>query len=154
MTPERKAYLLSLSQYPQMTANESAVARAWLVQHADEYDDVQFNVLAGNTVDRQPGWSDATWAQAQALTRKRIDAVAFKGTAVTIIEVKLRVSLAALGQLLGYQILWQLEHPETTAVNLLAIGNSALVDAHDILLAHNVLIELYPEVGTTLLPKG
>jgi hypothetical protein len=154
VTPERKAYLLSVSQYPQLTANESAVARAWLVQHADEYDDVDFSVRLGATVDRLPDWSDATWRQAQILSQKRIDMIAYKGTEVTIIEVKLRVSLAALGQLLGYGTLWRVEHPESTAVHLLAIGNSALVDAHDILTAHSVNIELFPDVAITVLPKA
>lgn len=154
MLPERKAYLLGLSQYPQLTANESAVARAWLVEHADEYDDVDFSVRLGATVDRDPSWSDSTWKQAQILSQKRIDMVAYKGSEVTIIEVKLRVSLAALGQLLGYATLWRIEHPETTGVNLIAIGNSALVDAHDILMAHAIPTELFPEVGVTILPKA
>jgi len=137
-----------------MTANESAVARAWLVAHADEYDDVQFGLRLGNTVPRDPTWSDATWAQAQILSQKRIDFVAFKGTTVTIVEVKLRLALSALGKLLGYATLWRLENPQTTAVNLLAIANSALVDAVDVLNAHGVATELFPEVITVLLPKS
>ena len=154
MTPERKRYLLALTQFPQLTVNESAVARAWLIKHADEYDDVDFSVRLGSTVDRQPAWDDVTYQQAQILSQKRIDLVAYKGSTVTIIEVKLRVSLAALGQLLGYAILWRAENPETTQVNLEAIGNSALVDAHDLLLSHGVTMELFTDAGLVTLPKG
>lgn len=153
MTPERKAYLLSLTRYEQLTVNESAVAQQWLQKHADAYDDVQFSVRLGSTVDRQPGWTEITWRQAQILSQKRADMIATHGNEITIIEIKLRLSLAALGQLLGYKILWQVEHPETTAVHLWAIANSALVDAADILLAHDVSVELYPDLTVTLLPQ-
>lgn len=153
MTPDRKAYLLSLTRYDQLTVNESAVAQQWLQKHADDFDDVQFSVRLGSTVDRMPDWTEITWKQAQILSQKRADMIATKGTEITIIEIKLRLSLAALGQLLGYKILWEVEHPETTDVHLWAIANSALVDAADILLAHNVSVELYPDLTVTLLPQ-
>jgi len=152
VTPERKHYLLSLVQYPQLTANESAVVRQWLLAHADEYDDVDFSVRLGATVDRQPGWDDVTWLQAKILSQKRIDLVGYRGTAVTIVEVKLRVSLAALGQLLGYATLWRVEHPDVSNIALEAIGYSALVDAPEVLAAHGVGVELFPDATITPFP--
>ena len=154
MDAARKAYLLSLTQYPQMTVNESAIVRAWLTAHADEYDDVDFNVRVGTSLDLGPGYSDATRQQAALLSQKRIDIVGYKGADVTIVEVKLRVALSALGQLLGYSILWQVEHPETAHVNLVAIGNSALLDAVELLHAHGVTVELFPDVTLATLPYG
>jgi hypothetical protein len=146
MTPDRKAYLLTSLQYPQLTANESAIVRAWLVVHADEWDDVAFNQRVGATIERQPDWNDSTWQQAQILYQKRIDMVAYRGQAVRIVEVKYpRIDLGAMGQLLGYATLWRAEYPETTDLSLEAIGVGALIDAADVLRAHGIIVELYPD---------
>jgi hypothetical protein len=154
MTPARKAYLLSLTQYPSMTANESAIARAWLARHADEWDDCEFNVRLGSSLELGPDYSDATRAQAAIVTQKRADLVATRGDAALIIEVKIRVALAALGQLIGYQVLWRVEHPETRTIELEAIGHDALLDVVEILQAHGVAVELFPNVALAQLPYG
>lgn len=154
MTPERKSYLLSLTQYPQLTANESAVVRAWLLEHADEWDDVEFNVRLGTSLELGPGYSESTRAQAAIVTQKRADMVATRGTEAAIVEVKLRVALAALGQLLGYSVLWRAENPDTTTVHLIAIGHDALLDVVELLQAHGVSVELFPNVALAVLPYG
>lgn len=154
MTPERKAYLLSLTRFPQMTVNESSIVHQWLLAHADEYDDVDFNPHVGNSLSLGPEYDETTQRQAALLSQKRIDILAFKGNEVTIIEVKLRISLSALGQLLGYSLLYQMEHPETGAVHLVAIAHDALIDAAEVLQAHGVHVELYPNVALVQLPQA
>lgn len=154
MLPSRKSYLLSLSQYPSMTVNESMVVHAWLVKHADEWDDVDFNVRLGSSQVLGDGYNETTRAQAALLTQKRVDLVATRGNAVDIVEVKIRVSLGALGQLLGYKVLWTVEHPETETIELEAIGNSALLDVVEVLQAHGVTVELFPDVTLATLPYG
>ena len=154
MTEERKAYLLSLVQLPQMTVNESAIAHQWLMEHADEYDDVDFNVRVGNSLELGPEYDEATQRQAALLSQKRIDIVGFNGNAVTIVEVKLRISLSALGQLLGYALLWQAENPGTSEITLEAIGHDALIDAVEVLQAHGVQVELFPNVALKTLNYG
>lgn len=154
MTPARKAYLLSLVQYPSMTANESAVARAWLEKHADEWEDVEFNVRLGSSLDLGPGYNEATKQQAAILSQKRADMVAVRGSSALVIEVKLRVALAAMGQLFGYATLWRVEHPETTGLQLEAIGHDALLDVVEILQAHGVHVELFPDLTLARLPYG
>jgi len=146
--------LLSQTQYPQMTVNESMIARAWIQEHGADFDAIGFNTRLGNTVDLGEGFDEVTRRQAALLSQKRADIIAQKGTTVTIVEVKLRVSLAALGQLLGYELLWKVENPATTRVNLVAIGHDALVDVPEILRAHNVAVELFPNVLTQQLPYG
>jgi len=154
VTPERKAYLLSLIQFPQMTVNESAIVHAWLLQFADSFDDVQFNVRVGNSIELGPGYDEATQRQAALLSQKRIDIVGFSGNSVTIVEVKLRISLSALGQLLGYALLWQAENPTVEQINLVAIGHDALIDVAEILQAHGIAVYLYPNVALATLTYG
>ena len=154
MTPERKAYLLSLTQYPGFTGNESTVAHAWIAKHADEWDDVDFNIRVGSQLELGASFSEATRAQAALLSQKRIDMAALRAGAAALLEVKLRVSLAALGQLLGYSVLWRAEHPDATTIQLIAIGHDALLDVVEMLQAHGVSVELFPNVALATLPYG
>lgn len=146
MKAERLAYLLSLKQFPQMTVYESQVAAAWVRKHAAEWEEMDFNVSLGSHQVLGPGHSEATQRQAAFITTKRADIIATSGEFAAIVECKLRLSLSALGQLLGYEILWRAEHPETTDVQLIAIGHSARLDVVDILMAHAIQVELFPDV--------
>lgn len=154
MTDARYNYLLDQTQYPQLTANESQIARAWIAAHGREWDDVDFNVRLGTQLELGPGFSASTRAQAAILSQKRADMVATRADAVALIEVKLRVSLGALGQLLGYQVLWRAEFPDVTNIQLIAIGHDALIDVVEVLQAHGVHVELFPNVALAQLPLG
>src|SRR5579864_6652767 len=101
--------LLQQLQYPGMPKPESDITRAWIRKYGQVYDRLDFNAKLGQGAEIQPGISDATAAQFTALTKKRADIIAYKANTVDILEVKPRMSLSALGQLLGYQHLWQLD---------------------------------------------
>ena len=74
--------------------------------------------------------SQQYWTQ---LTKKRIDVVAFKEDIITIIEVKKRVTLATLGQILGYRFLYLREHPEVKMVRTLIVCETISGDDIDVL---------------------
>lgn len=154
MTDARYNYLLDQTQYPSMTANESQIARAWIKEHGREFDDVDFNVRLGTSLELGEGFSAATRAQAAILSQKRADIIAYRADGVAIIEVKLRVSLGALGQLLGYSVLYRSEFPNDTNIQLIAIGHDALLDVVEVLQAHGVHVELFPNVALAQLPLG
>lgn len=154
MTPARKAYLLALTQFPQMTVNESAIVHQWLLANADSFDDVDFNVRVGNSLLLGDDYDAATQRQAALLSQKRIDIVGMSGNSVTIVEVKLRISLSALGQLLGYALLWQAENPTVEQIHLVAIGHDALIDVAEILQAHGIAVYTYPNVALARLNYG
>lgn len=135
--------LLSISQYSQMTLQESAIARAWLEKHGAYYDRVQFNPYLGNSVELGPEYDEATRRQAQVLFQKRPDILAWRGETVTIVEIKPRLGFAALGQLLGYRLLYQVANPDVPSVDLVAIGHSASIDTPEVLMAYGVSVELF-----------
>lgn len=144
MNPDERARLLALVQFPQMPVLESYVAREWLKAHVDEFDSIEFNVRLGDGLDLGAGYDEATRKQAQLLTQKRADIVARFGDNVTLVEVKDRLSLSALGQLTGYDTLFRMANPGIRSVRLLAIGRDASVDVPELLRAHGVAVELYP----------
>jgi hypothetical protein len=132
-------------QFPGMPRPESDVFRFWLELHGAEYDQIEFNVRLGTGVDPGPIVDDATRAMAIGLTQKRADVVATRDGQPTIIEVKVRIGLGTIGQLLGYQTLWMRDRPESPTPALLAIARRTDDDTLDALRAHGIDVALYEE---------
>lgn len=139
--------LLSLPQLPALTLVESAIGKAWLRAHANEYDSVTFNMRLGAGVTLPPGTPAWVYESARAGTTKRTDIVAHRGSDATIVEVKKRISLGSLGQLLGYQALYLQDNPQTGVVRLVAAGLSIQDDITGILNNHGITVELFPDAS-------
>jgi len=94
-------------KYPGLLPREIIIFREWLRLHERDFDRFDYNVRVGDGFDPGPAFDAATRRMAIANSQKRIDAVAWQGSAVTLIEVKDRAGLSAIGQLIGYRPLWQ-----------------------------------------------
>jgi hypothetical protein len=123
-----------LPSYGSLFAPEQDVLRRWLKAHESEYERFEFNVRIGPGYDPGPGYDDAIRRMAQMNSQRRIDAIAYKGTEVTIIEVKRRGSFAAIGQLIGYETHWSKDHPGESSPKLLLICGS-LAEGTDLVAA-------------------
>ena len=128
--------------YPAMLPAEIAVYKAWLRLHQAEYDRFEYNVRVGPGFDPGGGVPDNIRTMSIANTKKRIDALAWSGSAPTIIEVKDRAGLSAIGQLLGYRVHWQLENPHAIPPKMLLVANRLAPGVQEVLQAHNVPYEL------------
>lgn len=137
-----------------MTADEAVIALAWLEKHVSEFDSVEFNLRIGTPQDLGVGYTEEIRRQAALNSQKRVDMIAFDGKEVTIVEVKVRIALGALGQLLGYRHLFQEDHPMFAVVRLVAIGHDALIDVPEVFRAHGVDVELFPDVRLYDFPQG
>jgi len=144
MPPPNLGQLLVQIQYPGMSFVESEVTRAWLNQRGTQYDEITFNVRLGAGVDPGEEYNEETRRMAELVTQKRADIVARAGDQVDVIEVKVRVSFGAMGQLIGYRDLWQRDHPDLPVRHLVAIGRSVVPDAADIIEGQGIKIETYP----------
>lgn len=147
MSPEAVGVLLAQSTYPHLGIKESAIAREWIRRHAAEWDRIDFDVNLGTGVELGPGYDQAQRDQATKLTQKRADMIARRGTVANIIEIKRRVDFGPLGQLLGYATLYHADYPDTTDTLLTAIGFSALNDAVEVLHAHGINVETFPDLS-------
>ncbi|MGH9492917.1 MAG: hypothetical protein ACRD2K_05400, partial [Terriglobales bacterium] len=94
-------------KYPGLLPREIIIFREWLRLHERDFDRFDYNVRVGDGFDPGPGFSPDVRQQAIENSKKRIDAIAWQGSAVTLIEVKDRAGLSAIGQLIGYRPLWQ-----------------------------------------------
>lgn len=142
--PANLAQLLVQIQYPGMAAPESEVTRAWLQVHGREFDQIDFNVRVGDGIPQPATATADQQAMAKLLTQKRADVVAQIGAYTQIIEVKVRATPSALGQLQLYKHLWEQAHPFQRTIEMKVICRS--ID--DMLRAtfdrHQVLYEVFP----------
>lgn len=98
-------------KYPGLLPEEILVLRAWLALHQGEYDRFDYNMRIGQGIDPGASYSAEVRKQAVMNTQLRIDAVAWKGTQPSIVEVKRRATPSNIGQLLTYHSVWRIEFP-------------------------------------------
>ena len=110
------------ARYPHMRASESEVWRAFLQQTELELTAVTYDLHLGIGIPPIPGESPGITRLKEAVTRKRVDAVAETAEDIWIMEIKERIGLSTLGQLLTYFDLYTQEYPQEKAVMLGAIG--------------------------------
>lgn len=101
---------------------ETNLWREWLKRHGHQYDKFDYDVHVGKGTPAPKEYNEKVRKGWERLTQKRIDVIVWQNGAPTLIEVKLRASLAALGQLTGYQFLWNIDHPSTPSYRLLLIS--------------------------------
>ena len=124
MSPLASSVQSERLKYPGLLPEEILVLRAWLVLHQTEYDRFDYNMRIGQGIDPGDAYSPEVRRQAILNTQLRIDAVAWKGTQPTIIEVKRRATASNVGQILTYSSVWQQEFPTGPAPILRLVCNT------------------------------
>ena len=120
-------------KYPHLIGEDTEVWHRFILLYPERFDTVDYDVKVGKGADTYPIPNEADQKYWSALTKKRIDVVAHKNNFVTIIEVKKRVGLASLGQILGYRFLYLREHPELKSISTLVVCSSIEQDDIDVL---------------------
>lgn len=108
--------------YPERTDRESTVIRDWLLAHGEDYDRFSFSVRVGQGQAPAAGIDPGVARSVLFSSRKRIDVLAWQGNTPTIVEVKERVTPAAIGQVLTYRQLLLEEFPDAPDPRLVIIG--------------------------------
>jgi hypothetical protein len=76
---------------------------AWMGEHPTEFERVAYNVRVGLGIPAGQSNDKPLEERWRQLTRLRIDAVCQAGPRVVAVEVKLRMTVVALGQMIGYR---------------------------------------------------
>lgn len=142
------ATLLLRRFYPERTDRESTIIRDWLQAHGADYDRFSFSVRVGQGQTPAAGLDPGVASSVIFSSRKRIDVLAWQGSSPTIIEVKERITPAALGQILTYRQLFMEELPDAPDPRLVVIGRYSDDETIRSLNAHGVDVELYPTPTT------
>ena len=120
-------------KYPHLIGDDKEVWNRFIERYPDRFDTVDYDVHVGSGIDAPDEPDEKSAAQWKDLTRKRIDVVGWKADFPTIIEVKKRVGLATLGQVLGYRFLYLREYTEISSVPLLIVCSQIDKDDIDVL---------------------
>lgn len=129
-------------RFGSLLPREVLVLSAWLKLHEAEYDRWEFDVRTGTGYDPGDKFPDYIREMAIKNSQKRIDAVGWQGQQATIVEVKERASLGAVGQLVGYKALFQQQHPELPAPTLLLVCMRADTDILPALQSVGIRLEI------------
>lgn len=129
-----------LRKYPHMMANDIAIWERFLISPNNIFDGFSYDIHVGTGrgyTELDPEWKVKL---AKALTCFRIDAVGWRGTSATIIEVKPFAGLSALGQILAYAHLWQVDFPDKPLRALLIVTDSTTDDVKKVYAANAIFL--------------
>jgi hypothetical protein len=141
-------------KYPGLLPREVLVLQNWLKTHESLYDSFAYNVRVGKGIDPGPAYDADMRRMAVMNTQKRIDAVAYKGSTVTLIEVKDRATLSAIGQLVGYGALWQPPPAFPNPPALLLVCRVIDDDTAQTARAHGITVNIVPTSFASLATRG
>lgn len=125
-------------KYPHLIGEDSQIWSRFVLAYPEFFDTISYDVKVGagaKTFTIPDKKSQLYWSE---LTKKRIDVVAYKSDVVTIVEIKKRVGLYTLGQILGYKFLFLRENPDIKIVNVLIISSAIPDDDKDVLDYYNI----------------
>jgi len=110
--------------------------------HSYRYD---VHVGGGITVGEE--YDEMTRRLAKLLTQKRIDVVAIRHGVHWLFEVKPQAALSAVGQLLGYRVLYEREFKTPPRIRLAVVTDLCLPDDRYVFESHGIrLFLVQPEV--------
>ena len=129
-------------KYTHMVGDESKVWNRFIVKFPGRFDTVDYDFRVGEGMPYQDDWEDNIRRMVTALTQKRIDVVGWNGDRPTIIEVKVRAGLSALGQILGYVALFKLELPKINFPRAMIVCEVTTADDLKIFKSQSIPVEI------------
>ncbi len=111
-----------------MLEDEARIWTKFLRTTELDFYDITYDVHLGTGIPPLPG--DPSWMEKllSAVTKKRVDAVGETADAIWIFEIKPRIGMSALGQLITYFELYQAQYRPVKPVLLAAIGEREAPD--------------------------
>lgn len=96
-----------LPKYPHLLPADVVLWERFMAEHPDFFESVEYDVHVGGAIDRSPWWSHEDVRTFSHLACKRIDVVGHTAGEIYIVEVKPEAGVAAIGQLISYELLYR-----------------------------------------------
>lgn len=93
-------------RYPHMLKEDIEIWEKFMDKYPGRFETVDYDFRVGEGAEISEDLGDPWARMAKMLSQKRIDVIGWVGDSPTIIEVKKRVGLSALGQIKGYKTLF------------------------------------------------
>lgn len=126
------------SWYPHMKPADVALWNRFIEQNPNAYTEVAYDVTVGSGAEIPPGTQENIARDFTVLTQRKIDVVGFNLGVVDIIEVKPRAGTSAMGQVKGYAILYDKDHPEAPSTRAVLVTDEKTLDSEVLEKAFNV----------------
>ncbi len=128
--------------YPHMLDDEKQVWEKYMDENPGKFESVDYDFRVGIGAPVPPGEEKNYSRMITMLSQKRIDVIGWNGDDPTIIEVKTRVGLGALGQVLGYKTLFIKEHKTFPKPELLIVCSEISRDDKEVLEDNKVPVSI------------
>lgn len=126
---------------------ETAVAKAYLIAHTNDFDWAELNVRLGPGVDPGPTFAPNIRKMAIMNSQLRADMVLWRGEIPTIVEVKDRALPSVLGQLITYWTLMRQDNPKLLQVYKVVAARTVAPGVYPVMDQYGIALELYPLVS-------
>lgn len=127
-----------------MMPEDTPVWTRWLDKHKEEPNAYTYDVKVGEAVKHPEQFDENFATMAMVLSKKRIDVVITTDDLITVVEVKKLAGWTAIGQMLGYPVLFQAEFNPQLPVQGLLVCESMTLDTQTILDFYGIPYELMP----------
>jgi len=108
-------------KYPHMIGEDKIIWNRFIEKFPDRFETVDYDWRVGKGQDPNPDWPENMKRMVTMLSQKRIDVIGWVGDSPTIIEVKKRVGLSTIGQVMGYRALIKREFKQFEHTKVLVI---------------------------------
>jgi hypothetical protein len=137
-------WFLPAIHYPHMQRTERAMFRDWLIHRGQSFDGFMFDVRVGNGKAVPGDVPENIAAMWRTLTKKRIDAIGYKGNETWLIEIKKRMTIGILAQIDVYAWLLLSEYFPDGPFRKLCIVGDIDPDLMDIAKQKQIEINVVP----------
>ena len=128
--------------YTHMTEVEVELWNRFVDKFPGRFETVDYDFRVGKGIPLEGGEEEAYIRMGKMLSQKRIDALGWVDEQPTIIEVKRRVGLSTVGQVLGYASLFAKEFKHFPVPYLMVVCEMISEDDASVLLDYEVDIEV------------
>jgi len=108
-------------RYPHLMPVDLAIWNRFMDKYAADFVGFQYDVTVGEGAKAPEGASDADKYLLWSLTVKRIDCLGIRKDRVIVFEVKPRLGMAAIGQMVSYYVLWLRQYGRPPAVQVATV---------------------------------
>jgi len=125
-------------KYTHMTFEETNIWEKFMIEFPDRFESVDYDFRVGKGAF-SPEAFEVNWGRmVKMLSQKRIDVLGWVEDSPTIVEVKRRVGLSTLGQVIGYRILFMHDFKNFGRPEALVICETISEDDMEVLKAENI----------------
>lgn len=96
-----------LAKYPHLVGSDIEIWDQWIRLYGHNFTGMDYDVHVGQGLEPDPDSPYPNQVMWTHITQKRIDVLAYRPTSTWLIEVKDRPTVAAIGQVISYSILYQ-----------------------------------------------